>query len=196
MLTALLACGITGPAAQRLAPWLLPNRNSELKELIDLVDACSRSVFSSKYLGQLVELTDKERTDYKIFSLRPVDVPWSTVQARRRQRKNLYNRERNKAQRAKANATRAFTHDLDVRAEALYAALDAKWKSLPALATLIGKADAWRMPDGRLLTGNSLRQAMKRAADKLEPEHAESKFVKGRRGQPIRWLRRQRPSAP
>jgi hypothetical protein len=184
--TALLACGATAHEALKLAPWLDP----DVDAIIEEVNRLGARHFTPLRLGETARLTDKERTDHRLWSLRPNDIAWHIVQERRRAAKSAYNSGRNKRRRAKARAIRDVTADLDVRAEALSVALDGTWKSLPAIASVIGKGKAWRGPNGRLLTGNSLRQAFKRAADDLvNVGRAESTVDSGRRGQPVRFLR-------
>jgi hypothetical protein len=198
-LYAMIACGLTGPEAQKIAPWSV--RTGEFDAMANAVALKGSHYFTPARLGFIVNLTDEERRERRLNLLRPNDKDWGTVQAERQQRHSTGTARSRRNDRAKKRALREATRDLDVRAEALWVALTDQWQALPALASLIGKGDAWRGPDGRLVTGDNLRRVMTRAADDIAGKHApdatraigshaESEIRPGRRGQPVRWLRK------
>src|ERR1700730_9142739 len=76
MLMAMLACGLTGPDAQTWAPWIKP------QQLEDMIATVESREWNGDALGNLVELTDAEREEGKLFSMRPCDIDWAYVQAR------------------------------------------------------------------------------------------------------------------
>jgi hypothetical protein len=82
MLQAMLAAGLTGPDAQRLAPWIGPQ---QLEDMIQSVD--SRTSWDGDALGNMVELTADERERGEFWSMRPCDLDWCRVQEQRRERK-------------------------------------------------------------------------------------------------------------
>jgi hypothetical protein len=198
-LYAMIACGLTGPEAQKIAPWSV--RSGEFDAMAKDVDLKGWRYFTPERLGAIVNLTDDERRELRLNLLRPNDKDWGTVQAEKKQRHSTNAARRGRDDRAMKRALREATRDLDVRPEALSMALSDEWQSLLMFAELIGKGDAWRRPDGRLLTGKSLLRAMTRVADEIAGKHApgatraigshgESEIRCGHRGQPVRWLRK------
>jgi hypothetical protein len=67
MLRAMLACGLTGPDAQRLAPKIGP------PQLQDMIWSVESREWDGDALGNLVELEDDEREEGKLWSMRPCD---------------------------------------------------------------------------------------------------------------------------
>jgi hypothetical protein len=198
-LYALIASGLTGPEARKIAPWSV--RTGEYDAMAREVDLKGPRYFTPQHFGSIVNLLDEERRELHLNLIRPNDKNWSTVQAERRLRHSASAARWRKNVRAKKRALREATRDLDVRAEALWVALTDQWQAMPTLAALIGKGEAWRGPDGKLVTGASLRRVMGRAADDIAGKHApgatraigshaESEIRPGRRGQPVRWLRK------
>src|SRR5207249_3155316 len=86
LLIALLACGLSEPHARVWAPWASPE---ELRIMAIDVDG---KQWSSERLGELVELSYAERQTWRLWSLRPCDVPWQIVQADRGERKRARDR--------------------------------------------------------------------------------------------------------
>jgi hypothetical protein len=88
MLLAMLAAGLTGPDAQRWAPWV------GWRQLQDMIRNADSREWDGDALGTLVELTNDEREPDKLWSLRPCDRDWSSVQEQRRERKRERDRKR------------------------------------------------------------------------------------------------------
>jgi hypothetical protein len=183
LLTALLACGMTGPEAHRRAPWIAPD---DLQHMIDDVDAVPKQDWTAQRLGTLVKLTDEERERGKLWSLRPSGIEWSVVQERVKARRRGRDRERQRKKRER----RKMANDLDVREESLFAALDNGWTPVSALVTKLAGGRAWRGPDGRPITEPSLRRIVGRSLDRLFARGLiESQKRLGQNGLPMRLVR-------
>jgi hypothetical protein len=184
LLKALLACGMTGPAAQRWAPWIAPD---ELQHMINDVDATPPQHWTAQQLGKLVELTDDERERGKLWSLRPCDVEWSAVQERAKERR----RGRDRVRKHRKREWMKMAKDLDVREEALFVAIATKWMPVSELAAKVAGGRAWRCPDGLPVSKPSLRRVVGRSLDRLVASGLiESKTKPGRNGFPTRFIRR------
>jgi hypothetical protein len=188
MLKALLACGMTGPDAQKWAPWLPPKK---LQSVIAEVDSVPSSYWTADRLGDLVELTDAERESGKLWSLRPCDVQWSHVQDRVYERKKARDRASQCRKRARNKEALKMAKDLDVREETLFVAVCSKgkaWTSAMALTSKIEHARSFHAPDGWPIAGASLRTIVHRNLDRLaEQGLIESKTERGRHGFPTRF---------
>lgn len=185
MLKAMLAVGITGPEATRRAPWIKPE---ELARIIGAVDAAPHGYWDGKRLGELVDLTDAEREAGKLWWLWPSDVDPRVIVARVRERKRVRDRERAR----KKRDARKMLKDLDVRSEALFAAVGPTWVTVSQLRFL-ADGNAWKAPDGRPLAEGALRVAIHRSVDRLVRQGlVETRLEPGRRG-PVRKIRRYNP---
>jgi hypothetical protein len=183
LLTALLACGMTGPEALQRAPWIAPN---DLQHIIDDVDAVSKQHWTARRLGALVKLTDEERERGRLWSLRPCDIAWSVVQERVRERRRRRDRERNRKRREIAKMAK----DLDVREEALFVVITSRWMPVSELTAKMAGGRAWNAPDGVPITGPSLLVLVHRSLDRLVASGLiESKTRPGRKGLPTRFIR-------
>jgi hypothetical protein len=183
MLEALLACGMTGPDAQRWAPWIAPD---ELQHMINDVDATPQH-WTAQRLGELVELTDAEREAGRLWSLHPCDIEWSAVQQRAKERR----RGRDRVRKHRKREWMKMAKDLDVREEALFVAIGTKWMPVSELVAKVAGGRAWNAPDGWPITEPSLRRIVGRSLDRLVASGLiESKTQPGRRGLPTRFIRR------
>jgi hypothetical protein len=183
MLKALLACGMTGPDAQRWAPWITAD---ELQHMINDVDATPPQHWTAQRLGELVELTDDEREAGRLWSIHPCDIEWSAVQERAKERRRGRNRERQRKKREQAK----MANDLDVREESLLAALGNNWTPVSALVTKVAGGRAWRCPDGLSVSKPSLRRVVNRSLGRLVASGLiESRTEPGRTGFPTRFVR-------
>jgi DNA-binding XRE family transcriptional regulator len=183
MLKALLACGMTGPDAQRWAPWISAG---ELQHMINDVDATPPQHWTAQRLGELVELTDDEREAGRLWSMHPCDIEWSAVQARAKERR----RGRDRVRKHKKREQEKMANDLDVREESLIAVLGNAWTPVLALVTKLAGGRAWRGPDGRPVSKPSLRIVVHRSLDRLVASGLiESKTEPGHNGWPTRFVR-------
>jgi hypothetical protein len=145
-------------------------------------------------LGNQLEVTFDQ---WKMLHLRTIavcddDVEQAKLKDYRRMQKCEQKRNE-RARRAAREQRLAANGDLSLREESLFDATDSRWRSLAELAAEIGGGDAWRETGARRrpLTGNSLRQAIKRAADRLQKlQRIEDKTENGPRGEPHRFVRR------
>jgi hypothetical protein len=182
MLKALLACGMTGPDAQRWAPWITAG---ELQDVINAADAVGN--WTAEQLGALVELTDDEREAGRLWSLHPCDIEWSAVQARAKQRR----RGRDRVRKHRKREWMKMAKDLDVREEALFVAIGTKWTPVSELAAKVAGGRAWNAPDGGPISGPSLVVLVHRSVNKLVASGLiESKTQPHRKGFPTRFIRR------
>jgi hypothetical protein len=190
ILIALAAVGMTAAQMLTIAPWA----EYEVDDLID--EANVMGPWSSVALGRLVSLLDVEREmgireTGRLTSMRPVDVPWSVVQARRAYRNKIADRKR-KRKRRRANAELNMkAQDLDVRSEALMVLLTDKWVSIAELIRHTAKCKAWQRPNGKPLSRRSHLMALRRVLDALtKAELVELKREVTQNGQMMRFARR------
>jgi hypothetical protein len=109
------------------------------------------------------------------------------VQKRAKARKRRRDRERQH----KKREWKKMANDLDVREESLFAALDNGWTPVSALVTKLAGGRAWNAPDGRRISGPSLRVIVRRSLDRLVASGMiESKTEPGHNGFPTRSVRR------
>jgi hypothetical protein len=156
-LTALLACGLTGPEARRLAPWLAA------RELDDMIAQMDRpELWTAQRLGALVELTDEERERGQLWSLHPVDVSWSDVKERAKGRHRTRSRDYQRNRRARLRAVQAMARDLDLREESLLTAMGPAWMPASRLLAQVKGGRAWKK-----LSASSLRVVAHRTLDAL-----------------------------
>jgi len=184
LLKAMLACGCTGPDAQRWAPWI---SSSELGSVIAKVDAMPPGYWTADRLGALVSLTDEERTALLIWSLRPSDKDWSAVQAENRMRRR--ERDRLRAQRKRDNRKRRLgakpmKTKKALLADHIRAVLAGRdWTSAAFIADAVSAKRNFRR-----LGHETLRQAVHRALDAMGDD-IESNVRAGEHGFPVRYVR-------
>lgn len=160
--------------------------------------------WSAESLGQCIALTFVE---YRAMTpnprtIRPCDATPAEVKAYQHEKKRKRDRAGAKARRAAERERRAARQvalqanaDLDVRAEALYSAIGSAWTNVAELMRDVGHFPAWRMPNGRRLTGASLARVMRRELDGLIAAGKVGDLRKpGKRGACVRLFRRRKPS--
>jgi hypothetical protein len=124
--------------------------------------------WTSKRIGEMIELTNEERERGKLWRIRPCDIPWPSVQAHQAERKRRKDRERISNKRKRRAKMLETGIDLDVREESLLSVLDTdEWVSVTRLANKLAGGRAWRRPDGRPILGASLQRIVRRNLDKL-----------------------------
>jgi hypothetical protein len=120
-------------------------------------------------------------------TIRPYDATRAEVDAYLLGLKRERDQQAKKASRAARAAALARNGDLDVRAEALFAALDDKWRTISSLARDVSDGETWQG-----LSGASLRRALNRAAVELArkmSDRIEQKIEPGAKRQPVRSIR-------
>jgi hypothetical protein len=168
MLLAMLACGLTGPDAHKLARWVTP------QQLQDMISTAESREWDPDDLGNLVELLDEEREADKLWSMRPCDRDWPDVQARRHERKKVYDAEYARRSYAEKKENITMNKYLSVREEAIYDFLlhaGGKW-TVKRLVAQFADHPAFRRPDGPQLTGGSLRSSIRVELDRLKERGA------------------------
>jgi hypothetical protein len=179
LLTALLACGMTGPEVQRYAPWLAPD---DLQRMIDDIDAVPKQHWTAQRLGALVKLTDEERERGRLWSLRPCGIEWSVIQERVKERKRARDRARNGKRREMAKMAK----DLDVREEALFVTIGINWMLVSDLVAKVASGRAWCG-----ISEPSLSVLVRRNLDRLVARGLiESQKEPGFKGLPTRSVRK------
>jgi hypothetical protein len=145
-------------------------------------------------LGDLLVVTFDE---WKTLHLRTIAVCNDNAeQAKLNEHRRMQKRDQKRKERERQAARKqriAANSDLSLREESLFDATDSRWRPLAELAKEIGNGDSWRATGARRrpLTGSSLRQAIKRAADRLQKQGSiESKIECGPHGEPHRVIRR------
>jgi hypothetical protein len=174
-----------GMGVKGYAPWLAPDEFERLQASA-AADMPERNV--GEYLGRLLKLSDADREQFKLWRIKPHDVPWSTVQKRRRQeataRAPIYKRKR---QQRIAMARVADTRE----ASALLAIGTSRtWQRVSDIVPTIRGSAAWRKDNGAPLEGASLRVRFNITLDALKARGLiESKIEQGRRGVNTRFVR-------
>ena len=168
-------------------------RSPNCKYIAKALAVCGSRKWSASRLGDLVGLTDEERERWKLWPLRPCDLPWHKVQERRKERQRAADRER----RRKRREVLKMARDLDAREESVFVALPCgRWTSVSDLITTLQGSRAWLAPDGYPLTNQSLRVLIHRALDKLAAQCLiESKTKVGHTGRPTRFVCRPKPDS-
>jgi hypothetical protein len=172
MLMAMLACGLTGPDAQTWAPWIKP------QQLEDMIATVESREWNGDALGNLVELTDAEREEGKLFSMRPCDIDWAYVQARQSYRKKTRDAERARRYRAGKMENLKMNKYLSVREEAIYDLLlhaGGKW-TVSRLAAKMADHPAFKRPDGAQITAQSLLSRIRDALNHLKAQGMTEEF--------------------
>jgi hypothetical protein len=172
MLMAMLACGLTGPDAQTWAPWIKP------QQLEDMIATVESREWNGDALGNLVELTDAEREEGKLFSMRPCDIDWAYVQARQSYRKKTRDAERARRYRAGKMENLKKNKYLSVREEAIYDLLlhaGGKW-TVSRLAAKMADHPAFKRPDGAQITAQSLLSRIRDALNHLKAQGMTEEF--------------------
>jgi hypothetical protein len=178
---AMLAAGLPAPDVSIWATWLT---EVEREHMIAEVD--SRQWLSS-YLGNLVELTDHERETWKLWHIRPFDVPLHVVKERQHRKRLARNRERQRARRARLDIAR----DLDAREESVIVLLNNRWVAAGSLTACLSGGRAWQ---GLADVGRFIRRTLDRLA---KMGLVENNYRKGRHGHE-RYVRKaeKRPGHP
>jgi hypothetical protein len=151
--------------------------------------------WTAEQLGNLVELTYEERTILAIRSFQCFDKTPAEVKAIQNARKRIRDRvgasERRKRERETRAAARAMSVDLDDRKETLFIVIGQDWRSVAQIMVDVGHLPVWKMPDGKPLSGNSLRRVVNRQLSHLiEERQIERKSEAGPRGKQIGFFRR------
>jgi hypothetical protein len=146
---------------------------------------CGSKKWSSARLGDLVELTDEERERWKLWPIRPCDVPWWKIQQRRKERNRAANRERMR----KRREAMEMAKDLDERQESIWAAAPpGGWVSIRELVTRLRSGRAWAA-----LNDNSLRRVVRRTVDRMAAKGLlETRFKTGTNGPEMLLFRPER----
>jgi hypothetical protein len=164
LMLAMAGCGLDEAGVRSIAPAFLQTWD---RIQADVLKRGGLKAFTADSVGNMVSLLDAERTAHRLWTIRPCDVDWHVVQQRRRQAKSARQNNRNKERRAALKAAADQVRDLDVREEALLSLLTDNWQPVSQLEGILDGGRAWRDGHGKKLTGNSLRRAVHRAADRL-----------------------------
>jgi hypothetical protein len=150
-------------------------RTPHCRHIARALAVCGSKKWSSARLGDLVELTDEERERWKLWPLRPCDVPWWKIQERRKERHRAADRERKRKRREALNMAK----DLDERQESIWAAAPpGGWASIRELVTRVRGGRAWGT-----LKDNSLRRVVRRTVDRMAAKGlVETRFKTGSNG--------------
>ncbi len=199
----LLELGLTGPEAQRLAPWIAGN---ELELLIYAADnnwpAWSKSNGTpAALIGERVRLRFEEYARLGLWHLHPHDCETEKLEAFRKERRRGKERQRKRNARARAKTAASPTADKDPAATldpwdvtdkraqslALVPLGDRKWWSVRELADY-----ARSKPLGAFegLNHVACRQAVLRAIKKLEGFRIVEAATDFKRGLPVTKVRR------
>jgi hypothetical protein len=183
LLYLLLQHGMPFRDARRWAPWCSREEMDQLAEDADAVESHPEDI------ATLAKIPDKMRERYKLWAIRPCDVPWHVVKERKRQRKNQNNPtiKRNRKERLMQSRS-----DISRETSALLAiGPSTAWQSASIIAGLVGGGVAWRG-----LEGAALRMALKRTLDKLEKSgRIESMIRLGQNEMRTRFVRQKSASA-
>jgi hypothetical protein len=199
MLMVLLRVRTTAESAMESAPWL---SERELKAL----RKAGRKMPWNK-IGELLKLTDAERTAHKLWYWPPIDVPWEEVRRRQSQRNTEKERERKRKQRAKEREARDMLNHTRGRPLAILLMLggaDAPpprprgitlpppptfpptpdgWTAVSALVKRAETVRAFRRPDGWSVSRDSLRVLVHRTLEQMRDDGMiDTKIVKGVHG--------------
>jgi len=122
-------------------------------------------------------------------TLRPCDATDDEVVAflrdKRRQRDKLHQSAKRAKKRARDQSL-AKHHDLDSRAEVVFVAIGGDWTTIAALAKTVANHAAFRMANGRRLTGDGLRRAVDRALrDLVKSRLVEREMARKPNGVPV-----------
>jgi hypothetical protein len=150
LLKAMLAVGIDPFAIKHVhAPWM---SNTEIAKLLAEVRG---KYWDSKELGELVGLTDAEREAHGLIHMLPIDKTRLELDVRLKKRKQGRDRKRARQKRAHQDLCR----DLDVREEAIVAALSTtRYMPVSKLIKLIASGRAFHgvKLSGKSCTTNSM----------------------------------------
>jgi hypothetical protein len=212
MLMVLLRVRTTAESAMESAPWLSERALKALRK-------AGRKIPWSR-IGDLLKLTDKERTAHKLWYWAPIDLPWEEVRRRQRRRTMEKERERRRKQRAKHRELRDMLSNSNDRKDAIIrmlAGADAPparrgiqpppptppsgsawiggWTAVSALVERAQTIAAFRRPDGWSVRRDSLRRLVHRTLRRLQEQgEIEIEMGWGKRGQ-VAFARLRAPRA-
>jgi hypothetical protein len=194
MLKLLLRVRTTAESTMQSAPWLTERELKALRK-------AGRKVPWDK-IGELLKLTDRERTAHKLWYFRPIDVPWEEVRRRQSLRNNEKDCERKRKARAKNKELRDMVSNSHDRKDVILTILaDANllprprgvlprrsrppsgsgWTAVPVLVQWAKTSAAFRRPDGWSL--RNLRDAVHCTLERLEADgEIEKVLCPGARG--------------
>ena len=134
-------------------------------------------IFSAIELGWRVALRFSEFKQMRSApkTMRPYDATDADVTAflkerKRKRQKRAAQEKRDQWRREQAQraATLARNQDLDVRGEAVFAALDDDWRTIAQLAADLAGHRAFKRPDGRAMQPDSFRRVLRRELEHLK----------------------------
>lgn len=117
-------------------------------------------------VGRIIEFTFADYRTYRRVdgrhpsTIRPVDATQSQIDDYLREFHRPRKREARRQRRAEEIAKRKLAGDLDCRSSAIWTVLTDIPRPISQIMRDLKRGDAFRKPDGKPLTGNSLRKAI------------------------------------
>lgn len=196
ILRLLLACDLPREDAAQLAPWVTA------AELAALASSAHQIQADPAGIGEALRLTDAERTAHRLWSFRPVDVPWAEVQRRQAEQQKVRERERRRMVRLERRARMAARMAaIKTREDALmFILLEARLPmtigdlvervlAMPPLRSRPSPLDPFRLQWGRLPSKAVARALVHRTVNRLKTDRLVKTWTRpGKRGLPERLV--------